>query len=263
MDYGIKGKIALVGGASKGLGRAAAAALAREGARVAICARNEKEVAAAAAALAAESGGEVIGLAADLGTAEGSAKVLEEAKSILGEIDILVTNTGGPKPGGFFALQEKDWDQAYDLLLKSALRLARGVVPGMQARKWGRIVGITSVSVKEPIESLLLSNVFRVGVTALYKSLAREVAKDGITVNTVLPGLTNTERLTQLYGFQAAAKGVAVEDFLKSVAADLPLKRLNEPHELGELVAFLASTSGSGITGCAIQVDGGQLKGLM
>jgi 3-oxoacyl-[acyl-carrier protein] reductase len=263
MDYGIKGKVALVGGGSQGIGRACAAALAAEGARVAICARRPDLAAEAALALESESGSEVIAVIGDLSVSADVEKVLAETRSKLGDIDILITNTGGPRPGKFFDLKIADWDAAYDLLLKSALLLIHGVLPGMQARKWGRIIGITSVSVKEPIENLLLSNVFRVGVTALYKSLARDVAKDGITLNTVLPGLTDTERLRDLYGNQAKAQGVTLEEVINKMSRTLPLQRLTRAEELGATVAFLASDAASAITGAAVPVDGGQLRGLM
>lgn len=263
MNYGITGKVALVGGASQGIGRACAAALAAEGARVAICARRADVLEQTAEAIRSETGGDVVAIAGDLSRRADVEDVLAQARSRLGEVDILVTNTGGPKPGKFFDLNESDWDSAYDLLLKSALLLIYGVLPGMQKRGWGRIIGITSVSVKEPIENLLLSNVFRVGVTALFKSLARDVAKDGVTLNTVLPGLTDTERLRELYGGQAKKQSITTEQLMEKMSGTLPLKRLTRADELGALVAFLASDAASAITGSAIPADGGQLRGLL
>lgn len=262
MNYGIEDKVALVGGGSQGIGRAAAAALAGEGARVAICARRPEVLAEAAEAIKNETGREILTIEADLGTAAGVEKALGETVAKLGEIDILVTNTGGPRPGKFGDLGEADWDQAYDLLLKSAIRTIGGVLPGMRGRGWGRIIGVTSVSVREPIENLLLSNVFRSGVTSLFKTLAREVAAEGVTLNTVLPGLTDTERLRGLYGAQAESRGVSTEEFIGKVARGLPLKRLTEARELGDVVAFLASDAASAVTGSAIGVEGGQLRGI-
>ena len=263
MDYGIRDKVALVGGASRGLGRCSAEALAREGARVAICARNAEALNETAEQIAQKTGGEVVAIAGDLSRAEDIDLVLEQSRARLGEIDILVTNTGGPRPGRFGDLEEEDWDLAYDLLLKSAIRLVRAVLPSMKERGWGRIVAITSVSVKEPIENLILSNVFRAGVTSLFKTLAREVASDGITLNSVLPGLTDTERVRQLYAAQAERSGDSTEQLMAKLAKTLPMRRLNRPEELGDLVAFLASEAASGISGDAIPVDGAQLRGLL
>jgi 3-oxoacyl-[acyl-carrier protein] reductase len=263
MDYGIRGRVALVGGASQGIGRASAEALAREGARVAICARREDVLLAAAEELRRATGGEILPIVADLGTAEGCGRALEAVRTAFGAVDILVTNTGGPRPGRFADLKAEDWDRAYDLLLKSAIRLIEGVLPSMRERKWGRVIGITSVSVKEPIGNLILSNVFRAGVTSLFKTLSGDVARDGITVNTVLPGLTDTERLRELYGGKAAGDPSAVQEAMGKMGAGLPLGRLTRASELGEVVAFLASDAASAITGTALAVEGGQLKGVL
>lgn len=263
MDLGISERVALVGGGSKGLGRAVAEALSAEGAAVAIIARNADQAQKTAEEIAKQTGHKVIAVEADLATVEGVENAVGQTRDQLGEIDILLTNTGGPRPGTFPALQDSDWATAHDLLLMSTVRLFRAVLPGMQKRKWGRIVGITSVSVKEPIDILLLSNVYRAGVTALYKSVAREVIADGVTLNTLLPGLTDTERLKQLYQMQAGAQQKSVEDVLADVESGLPMKKLNSPNDLGRLAAYLCSDLAGGITGTAIPVDGGQLKGLM
>lgn len=259
MDFGIKGKVALVGGASQGIGYAASAALAAEGAKVAICARREDILNEAAERLRSESGASICAIVADLSKAEDVDRVLETTRSELGEIDILVANTGGPPPGRFSNLDEAAWDAAYDLLLKSAIRLIRGTLPAMKEKQWGRIIGVTSVSVREPIGNLILSNVFRAGVTSLFKTLSTDLAKDGITVNTVLPGLTDTERLRALYG----AQGGDLEEAKAKMGANLPLRRLTRASELGDAIAFLASGAASGITGSALAIDGGQLRGLM
>jgi 3-oxoacyl-[acyl-carrier protein] reductase len=258
MNYGIKGRVALVGGASQGIGRAAAEALAREGVRVAICARRADILDAAAAAIRSSTDGEILPIVADLAAAADCDRALRSVRDAWGPVDILVTNTGGPRPGRFADLTEADWDQAYALLLKSTLRLISGVLPGMRERRWGRIIGVTSVSVKEPIANLILSNVFRAGVTSLFKTLSGDVARDGITVNTVLPGLTDTERLRELYGGSGD-----VEAAMAKVGAGLPLGRLTRADELGEVIAFLASEAASALTGTALAVDGGQLKGVL
>ncbi len=262
MDYGIRGKVALVGGSSQGIGRAAAAALAAEGARVVLCARREGPLREAESAIRAANGGDVLAILADLSRPEAIERLLDGIGQRWGEIDILVTNTGGPRPGRFFDLEPSDWDVAYELLLKSALRLIRATLPAMRSRRWGRIIGVTSVSVKEPIENLILSNVFRAGVTALFKTLAREVAADGVTINTVQPGLTDTDRLRELYGEQARRRGVPTEQFMADMARNLPLKRLTQAEELGRAIAFLASEAASAITGSALAVDGGQLRAV-
>jgi 3-oxoacyl-[acyl-carrier protein] reductase len=258
MDYGIKGRIALVGGGSQGIGRAAAEALAREGVRVAICARRQDILEAAAGEIRERTGGEIFPVCADLAMADDCDRVLRAVADAWGSVDILVSNTGGPRPGRFADLAEPDWDQAYDLLLKSALRLIYGVLPAMRERKWGRIIGVTSVSVKEPIANLILSNVFRAGVTSLFKTLSGDVAREGITVNTVLPGLTDTERLRELYGGSGD-----VESAMAKMGSGLPLGRLTRASELGDVIAFLASEAGSAVTGSALAVDGGQLKGVL
>lgn len=262
MDYGIRGRVALVGGASQGIGRAAAYSLAREGARVAVCARREDVLKQAAEELRHGTNGEIFAVAADLGTAEGCNAALEAVKAEFGNVEILVTNTGGPRPGRFAELGEDDWDQAYDLLLKSALRLINGVLPSMRENGWGRIIGVTSVSVKEPIGNLILSNVFRAGVTSLFKTLSVDVARDGVTVNTVLPGLTDTERLRDLYGARGGGQTAGVEEAMAKMGANLPLGRLTRASELGDVIAFLASEAASAVTGSAVAVEGGQLKGV-
>lgn len=263
MDYGIKGRVALVGGASQGIGRAAAHALAREGARVAVCARREDILSQTAEELREQTQAEILAVTADLGTAEGCDAALEAVTGTFGNVEILVTNTGGPRSGRFADLKEEDWDQAYALLLKSALRLIDGVLPSMRENGWGRIIGVTSVSVKEPISNLILSNVFRAGVTSLFKTLSGDVARDGITVNTVLPGLTDTERLRDLYGARGGGQTAGVEEAMAKMGASLPLGRLTRASELGDVIAFLASEAASGVTGSAVAVEGGQLKGVL
>lgn len=263
MDYGIKGRVALVGGASQGIGRAAAFSLAREGARVAVCARREDVLKQAVEELRSQTQAEILPIAADLGTAEGCDAALKGVTGELGNVEILVTNTGGPRPGRFVELKEEDWDEAYELLLKSAFRLIYGVLPSMRESGWGRIIGVTSVSVKEPISNLILSNVFRAGVTSFFKTLSGDVARDGITVNTVLPGLTDTERLRDLYGARGEGKTAGVEEAMAKMGANLPLGRLTRASELGDVIAFLASESASAVTGSALAIEGGQLKGVL
>ena len=260
MDYGLGKRKALVGGASKGLGLAAAKALTAEGCAVALVSRSEENLREAAKAF--EPGQNILTIAADLSTAEGVRSCIARAGA-WGPVDILVNNTGGPTPGRSFELDETAWGKAYESLLLYTKRMCEHFVPGMRQRGWGRVITITSYSVKEPIENLVLSNVFRTGVTAYLKVLAREVAADGVTVNTVLPGAYRTERYEQLLENTARRTGRDKETVAAELVARLPQKRFQKPEELGALVAFLASEQASGITGAAVPADGGMLQSLL
>jgi len=260
MDYGLGRRKALVGGASKGLGLAAAKALAAEGCAVALVSRSEENLREAAKTFG--PGQETLTIAADLSTAEGVRSCIARAEA-WGPVDILVNNTGGPAPGRSFELDEAAWGKAYESLLLYTKRMCEHFVPGMRQRRWGRVITITSYSVKEPIENLVLSNVFRTGVTAYLKVLAREIAADGVTVNTVLPGAYRTERYEQLLENTARRTGRDKEIVAAELVARLPQKRFQQPEELGALVAFLASEQASGITGAAVPADGGMLQSLL
>ncbi|HSP18837.1 MAG TPA: SDR family oxidoreductase [Myxococcaceae bacterium] len=246
MDLGLRDRRALVLGASAGLGRAVAAALVAEGARVAICARNRARVEAAAREL-----GALVGLAVDL-TVPGAATALVETATqrLGGGLDILVTNTGGPPKGHFPDITDAMWHEGFQALWLSAVDAIRAALPGMRERRWGRILLITSTAAKEPIPGLTVSNGMRAGVLGLVNSLAPEVAEDGVTVNALLPGYTATERISEL--------GIP-EDAL---AEHVPARRLGRPEELGAMAAFLASELAGYVTGQAIAVDGGFVRGL-
>lgn len=249
MDLGISGRVALVMGASRGIGRGIATVLAREGARVAISSRSGEDLAAAAK----EIEGEVEAFPADTGELEGLARLPAEVGEVLGPVEILVTNTGGPPPGGALDHELSDWEAAYRSLVLAPRVLIGTVVPGMRERGWGRIVNVGSTSTIEPIPGLVLSNAHRMAAVGLFKTLASEVAGDGITVNTVATGMFGTERLAQMRGSLEAAAKYAAEA--------VPAGRLGTPEEYGELVAFLCSERAAYLTGTVIPLDGGLLRG--
>lgn len=262
MDLGIGGKAALVAASSKGLGRAVAEKLAAEGARVILCSRGAEALEAAREALAA-SGADVVAIPADLTDPAQVDRVIAEGVEAFGQIDILITNTGGPPPGPFESHTPEAWSQAVRQNLDSVLNLTRAVLPGMKERKWGRIVNITSVAVKQPVDGLILSNSIRAAVTGFAKTLANESAAFGVTVNNVMPGYTRTERLDQLAADLAARTGGTVEAAFAAWEGQIPLGRVGDPREFAAVVAFLASERASYITGISIAVDGGAVKALL
>jgi 3-oxoacyl-[acyl-carrier protein] reductase len=263
MDLGLKDRVAIVAAASQGLGKACARELAREGARVVVCARHADPLAATATELRAETGAEVMWLAVDLTDPAQIKHLVDETLRRYGRIDVLVTNNGGPPAGYFDEFDDEAWFKAHQLTLMSAVRLIRAVLPAMRVQGWGRIVNITSVSVKQPIDNLLLSNVYRPGVVGLAKTLSTQVAAEGITINNVAPSYTRTDRVLELAKARAARESKAVNEILAEITEDFPTRRLGEPEELAALVAFLASERASYITGATIQVDGGYFKGLL
>jgi 3-oxoacyl-[acyl-carrier protein] reductase len=262
VNLGLENRVALVCGASRGLGRAVADELAAEGASVAICARDPERLETAAAEIEAAAGAAVLAVAADLAAAGEPARVVEACLERFGRLDILVANTGGPPAGTHDTLSPEDWAQATALLLVSTVELARSALPAMKAQGWGRILAVTSVAAKQPVANLMLSNSLRAGVTGFASTLAREVAKDGITVNTILPGYTSTERVTELNRANAAREGVEPEEIQARLEADIPMGRLAEPEEFAALATFLVSERAGYITGGAFAVDGGWLRGL-
>ncbi len=262
MDLGLKGKAALVAAASQGMGRAIARNLAREGARVAICARNKEPLEAAAEAIRKETGAEVLAVPADVSRLADATAFVDRARAAFGGVDILVMNAGGPPTGRFEALTEEQWAKAYDLTLMSAVRLARAAVPAMRSRGGGSIVAITSISVKQPLDNLLLSNAMRSAVVGLVKTLARELAPDRIRVNAIAPGLVATDRLIELHKVRAEREGRSVEEVGKEDARAIPLGRFGKPEEIADFVTYLVSDRASYVTGNVIQVDGGMFRGL-
>lgn len=262
MDLGLRDRVALVAAASRGLGRAIAEELAAEGASLVICARGEGALSATRDAIAAASGVRVEAVPADLSTREGIERVVRRADELFGRVDVLVTNAGGPPAGPFEAHEWDAWQRAVDLTLRSAVELTRAVLPGMRARRWGRIVNVTSITVKQPVDNLILSNSIRAAVTGFARTLATEVATEGITVNNILPGYTRTDRVEQLADANAEREGSTRQAMIERMAAQIPMRRLGEPREFAALAAFLASERASYITGQSIAVDGGWIRSL-
>lgn len=263
MDLGLRGKVALVTGSSRGLGRATAEELAREGCVLIICSRDADAISSAGREIESDIGGDVLSVPADLTDPADVERLLRTAQDRFGRIDILVTNTGGPPAGPFESHSPEAWHAAVAQNLESVLNLVRGVLPQMRQRQWGRIINITSIAVKQPVEGLILSNSVRAAVTGFARTLANEVARDGITVNNVMPGYTRTERLVHLAEHNAKSRDVAIEDAYAAWEREIPMGRLGEPAELAALVAFLASTRASYITGTSIPVDGGWIRALI
>jgi 3-oxoacyl-[acyl-carrier protein] reductase len=262
MDLGIQGRVALVAAASKGLGRASALELARAGCKVAICARDEAGVTAAAQAIADETGATVLPVTADMSRAEDIERFVATARQQLGDAQIVVANAGGPPGGTFEQFDDAAWERAFQLTEMSAVRLIRATLPAMRQAGWGRIITITSISVKQPIDNLLLSNAIRPGVVGLVKSLANQLAPEGITVNNVAPGSILTDRQYELQSQRAQREGLSVDEAIAAAGKSIPAGRIGQPEELGALVAFLASSRASYITGQTIAVDGGAGRGL-
>ena len=266
MDLGLTGKTALVCAASKGLGKACARALAAEGASVAICARDRTTLEAAAAEIggvARAAGARVLAVPADLSSAADIERLLAETSGAFGGLDILVTNTGGPRSAPFEALGDDDWISSIDSMLLSVVRLVRGAIPHMRRGGGGRIIHVTSISVKQPIDGLVLSNSLRAAVTGLSRTLANELARDNILVNCVAPGFTATDRVVELADAVAAREGITRDAVQRRTESTIALGRMGTPEEFGAVVAFLASARASYVTGTTLQVDGGFVKSLL
>jgi 3-oxoacyl-[acyl-carrier protein] reductase len=260
MDTGLKDKTVLVTASSMGIGKAVAELFAEEGCKVAISSRSKENLLSASKELKEKYNIEPFWSVCDLNKPKDIENTFTAVSSHFGNIDILVNNCGGPPPGLFQQLEEEDWLFGYEQVLLSAVRFSRLVLPGMMAKNWGRIINLTSISVKQPIDNLILSNSFRAGVTGFTKSLSNEVAKFNITVNNVAPGMTLTARLYELAVVEAKEKGKSHEEILVEMAKRVPLNRLAKPEEIAAMVVFLASKQASYVTGVTIQVDGGYIK---
>ena len=262
MDLGLKDTVALVTASSKGLGRATALQLAREGAKVVICARNADTINATRDEIAA-LGSEVLALPLDLTVPDTARKLVDATLDRFGRLDILIGNAGGPPPGGFLAFDEAAWDEAIQLTLMSFVRLCYAAIPVLRTSEQGSILAFTSVSVKQPLPNLVLSNSLRLGVVGLVKSLADELAPSGIRVNAICPGWTRTDRVEQLLYDRAQRNGTSIKAEESRIAAAIPLGRMATPEEFARAATFLASPAASYITGVSLLVDGGMYRGVM
>jgi 3-oxoacyl-[acyl-carrier protein] reductase len=262
MDLGLTNRVALIAASSQGLGLATAEAFAAEGCRVAMCARNQQTLEAAAAKIRKQHNAEVFAQPLDVSDSAAVARFVAAVAAKFGAVDICVTNAGGPPAKGFLSTTLDDWQRAVELNFLSTVYFAREVIPHMQRNHWGRIVTITSITTKQPVADLVLSNAVRAAVVGLVKSLANEFGKDGILVNNVGPGFTATDRLKELAKARSSASGKNEREIFDGWAAEAPLKRLGEPRELAETVLWLASERASYVTGQTVLVDGGMYKGL-
>ena len=262
MDLGLRNRVALIAASSQGIGLATAEAFAAEGCRIAMCARNSQTLESAAARIRKQFGAEVLTDALDVTDPTAVRHFVAAVAEKFGSVDICVTNAGGPPAKGFLAASLEDWHRAVEANFLSTVYFAREVIPHMQRKRWGRIITITSITTKQPIADLVLSNAVRAAVVGLVKSLANEFGKDGILVNNVGPGFTATDRLKELAKTRSAATGKTEQEIFEAWAADAPLKRLGQPRELAETIVWLASERASYVTGQTVLVDGGMYKGL-
>ena len=263
MNLGIRGRVALVAASSRGLGRAVAEELAAGGCDLIMCARGAEALREAAEAIRSLSPVRIAAIPADLSAPRDVEQVLERGTREIGAIDILITNTGGPPAGPFEQHSPEAWAAAVRQNLDSVVNLVRGVLPGMKERRWGRIINVTSIAAKQPVDGLILSNSVRAAVTGFARTLANEVAPFGVTVNNVLPGYTRTQRVDELARRRATQSGTSVEEAVAVWEREIPMGRLGEPREFAAAVAFLASERASYITGASIPVDGGWIRSLL
>jgi 3-oxoacyl-[acyl-carrier protein] reductase len=263
MDLGLKGRVSVIGGSTQGLGHAIARQFALEGCRVVINGRDRDRTARAAEALAADTGTEVIGIAADVADGQAAQSLIERAIERCGAVDILVCNAGGPPPTTFADTPENGWQAALELNLLSTIRMCRAAIPPMRARHWGRIVCLTSIAAKQVVGSLILSTTARAGVLGFAKALADEVAADGVTVNVICPGYFRTERTEDLAAARGVRSGRSVRDIEHDTVRAIPMGRMGEPDELAAAFVFLASEPARYITGAVLQVDGGFIRSII
>ncbi|MFD3163624.1 SDR family oxidoreductase [Herpetosiphon sp. NSE202] len=262
MDLGLADKVAFVAAGSQGLGHAAALELAREGAKVAICGRNDATLQQTAAAIQAETNSEVLAVVADVTDPAAIQNAIAQTIAHFGGLHILVTNAGGPPPGYFDNLDDAAWEQGWNLSFMSVVRLIRAALPHLKTAGWGRIITITSATVKQPMDDLLISSAIRPGVVGLVRSLATQLGPSGITVNNLAPGFTLTERVSEIFAARSASKGTSFEQEAAGITNNTPVGRMGQPAEIGALIAFIASTRAGYITGQTFLIDGGAYRGL-
>jgi 3-oxoacyl-[acyl-carrier protein] reductase len=259
MDLGIKDRVAMVAAASKGLGKACAIALAQEGCKVSICSRNAEEL----AKTRSEIGGDALGVVADVSSANSLEDWYRRTVDRFGQVDILVTNTGGPPVKRFMELSDESWLSGVESTLMNVVRLSRLAIPGMQDRRWGRIIHLTSLVAKQPVDELTISSTLRAGLSGLTKTMANQLGPSNITVNAILTGHILTDRQFALADVRTRERGITHEEYFAGQAAEIPLQRIGEPREIGEVVAFLASERASYVTGVSLQIDGGLIRSTM
>lgn len=262
MNFNLQGKTAIIGGSSKGLGKACAIALAREGANIVLCARNCDTLRQTHIEIE-KIGSRVMAFEVDMTKAEDDKRIVNETVKRFGSIDILVNNSGGPKPGAFREISEKDLDDAYHSVLKYNIRMINLCLPFMERNGWGRIVNIASITVKEPAPNMVLSNIFRTAVASYAKTISKELISKGITINTVCPGYFKTDRVAELIKSGSEAENISIEEYEKKAIAHFPHKRYMDPQELGDLVCYLCSEQARSVNGTTIQIDGGLMNGLL
>jgi 3-oxoacyl-[acyl-carrier protein] reductase len=261
MDLGIKNRVAMVAAASKGLGKACAEALAEEGCKISICARSASELEKTRTEI--EGRGETIAAVVDVSSASGLEDWYRLTIDRFGQVDILVTNTGGPPVKRFMELSDESWLSGVESTLMNVVRLSRLVIPGMRERRWGRIIHLTSLVAKQPVDELTISSTLRAGLSGLTKTMANQLGPSNITVNAILTGHILTDRQYALADVRARERGITHEEYFAGQAAEIPLRRIGEPREIGEVVAFLASERASYVTGVSLQVDGGLIRSTM
>ena len=263
MDLGLAGRVAVIGGGSKGLGRACADSLAQEGANLVICSRNAEELESAAAEIRAASGVQVLAVPGDLSRLDDIQRLVQAAVDNFGRLDIAVANSGGPPSGRAVDTDEETWSRSIDMALSFFIRMGREATPHMRQQKWGRVVNILASTVYQPIDNLVTSGVTRMGAVAYAKSLADEVGRDNVLVNNVAPGFLMTERMRHIFETRAGETGQSVDTVLEAGASRIPVGRFGRPEELGDFVAYLCSDKNTYVTGTTILIDGGVVRSVM